>query len=211
MAAIRLPASVPAVRFRCRRAADLAVSPGGTREAYELAKPFLEKWAAKDAQGNACERYIGPGGAGSFVKTVHNGIEQGLLSAIWYASISGCSADQAAKCTRCFDGPMASPIAASRTSLRLGTATARCAATSCAGHALSLADLTAARPRRGRAALVRGRSRHTADTGSTEGDGIRNSDGIVDDVKDKVVQDTDDTEGTGVWTAGACVPCASLT
>lgn len=33
-----------------------------------------------------------------------------------------------------------------------------------------------------------------------KGDGDQNPEGIVDDVEDKVVQDVDNSEGTGVWT-----------
>lgn len=35
----------------------------------------------------------------------------------------------------------------------------------------------------------------------TEGDGVKDAKGIVDDVDDKVVQDSDDSEATGRWTA----------
>lgn len=50
-----------------------SIMPGGSREAWELVRPLLEKIAAY-AEG-PCTTYIGPDGAGHFVKTVHNGIE----------------------------------------------------------------------------------------------------------------------------------------
>lgn len=60
-----------------------SLSPGGDREAVELALPLLEQYAARDAKtGNPCVDYIGPRGAGHYVKMVHNGIEQGMLSTI---------------------------------------------------------------------------------------------------------------------------------
>jgi len=48
--------------------------PGGAPEAYALVRPMLEAIAAK-AKGEPCCAYMGPGGAGHYVKMVHNGIE----------------------------------------------------------------------------------------------------------------------------------------
>lgn len=42
--------------------------------------PFLRQIAAKDNKGRSCTNEIGPGGSGHYVKMVHNGIEQGMLS-----------------------------------------------------------------------------------------------------------------------------------
>lgn len=67
-----------------------SLSPGGDKEAVELALPLLEQYAARDTKsGNACVDYIGPRGAGHYVKMVHNGIEQGMLSTICEACESG--------------------------------------------------------------------------------------------------------------------------
>lgn len=52
-----------------------AIMPGGKRDQYAEISPYLEKIAAKDKNGNPCCTYIGPNGAGHFVKMVHNGIE----------------------------------------------------------------------------------------------------------------------------------------
>ncbi len=52
-----------------------AIMPGGSREGYQQCARFLEAIAAKDNKGQACCGYIGGGGAGHFVKMVHNGIE----------------------------------------------------------------------------------------------------------------------------------------
>lgn len=52
-----------------------SIMPGGSTEAYEMAKSFLEAIAAVDKNDKACCGYIGKGGAGHFVKMVHNGIE----------------------------------------------------------------------------------------------------------------------------------------
>jgi 6-phosphogluconate dehydrogenase len=52
-----------------------AIMPGGSSEGYELVREYLESIAAKDQRGNPCCTYIGAGGAGHFVKMVHNGIE----------------------------------------------------------------------------------------------------------------------------------------
>jgi 6-phosphogluconate dehydrogenase len=48
--------------------------PGGTREAYALVENMLTAIAA-EVDGVPCCTYIGPDGAGHFVKMVHNGIE----------------------------------------------------------------------------------------------------------------------------------------
>ncbi|EAU65966.1 6-phosphogluconate dehydrogenase, decarboxylating [Stigmatella aurantiaca DW4/3-1] len=51
-----------------------SLMPGGPAEAYEHIRPVVEAIAAKTDQG-ACVTHVGPGGAGHFVKMVHNGIE----------------------------------------------------------------------------------------------------------------------------------------
>lgn len=52
-----------------------AIMPGGAKEGYDKIAPYLQKIAARDRKGNPCVAYIGPEGAGHFVKMVHNGIE----------------------------------------------------------------------------------------------------------------------------------------
>ncbi|MDY7548563.1 NADP-dependent phosphogluconate dehydrogenase [Glaciimonas sp. Gout2] len=59
-----------------------AIMPGGQREAYDLVAPILTEIAAKAADGVPCVGYIGPNGAGHFVKMVHNGIEYGDMQLI---------------------------------------------------------------------------------------------------------------------------------
>lgn len=51
---------------------------GGSKEAYELWKNILASIAAR-YEGQPCVAYLGPGGAGHYVKMVHNGIEYGLM------------------------------------------------------------------------------------------------------------------------------------
>jgi 6-phosphogluconate dehydrogenase len=51
-----------------------AIMPGGQREAYERVAPILTRIAAQ-VDGKPCCTYIGEGGAGHYVKMVHNGIE----------------------------------------------------------------------------------------------------------------------------------------
>ncbi len=58
-----------------------SLMPGGAREAYDLLRPVLEAIAAKTESG-PCVTYVGPDGAGHFVKMVHNGIEYGIMQAI---------------------------------------------------------------------------------------------------------------------------------
>jgi 6-phosphogluconate dehydrogenase len=54
-----------------------SMMPGGTRSAYDAIESLVTKMAAQ-VQDGACVTYVGPGGAGHFVKTVHNGIEYGI-------------------------------------------------------------------------------------------------------------------------------------
>lgn len=58
-----------------------AIMPGGSRRAYEQVEPILSAIAAK-ADGEPCCTYIGPDGAGHYVKMVHNGIEYGDMQLI---------------------------------------------------------------------------------------------------------------------------------
>jgi 6-phosphogluconate dehydrogenase len=60
-----------------------SLMPGGDKQSYERLKPVLDKIAAKAPQDNApCVTYCGAGGAGHYVKMVHNGIEYGDMQLI---------------------------------------------------------------------------------------------------------------------------------
>ncbi|WP_204122983.1 NADP-dependent phosphogluconate dehydrogenase [Lacticaseibacillus mingshuiensis] len=60
-----------------------SIMPGGQKEAYDLVAPILEQIAAKAPEdGVPCVAYIGPNGAGHYVKMVHNGIEYGDMELI---------------------------------------------------------------------------------------------------------------------------------
>ena len=58
-----------------------SIMPGGQKEAYDLMEPILNAIAAK-VDGESCSTYIGPSGAGHYVKMVHNGIEYGDMQLI---------------------------------------------------------------------------------------------------------------------------------
>ncbi|MGI0492736.1 NADP-dependent phosphogluconate dehydrogenase [Alkalinema pantanalense CENA528] len=58
-----------------------SLMPGGTQSAYQYLEPILTKIAAQVDDG-PCVTYIGPGGAGHYVKMVHNGIEYGDMQLI---------------------------------------------------------------------------------------------------------------------------------
>lgn len=58
-----------------------SIMPGGQKHAYELVEPILKKIAAR-INGEVCVSYIGPDGAGHYVKMVHNGIEYGDMQLI---------------------------------------------------------------------------------------------------------------------------------
>ncbi len=58
-----------------------AIMPGGQKDAYAMVAPIFESIAAV-AEGEPCVAYLGPRGAGHYVKMVHNGIEYGDMQLI---------------------------------------------------------------------------------------------------------------------------------
>jgi 6-phosphogluconate dehydrogenase len=58
-----------------------SLMPGGTKSSYEYLEPIFTKIAAQVDDG-PCVTYIGPSGAGHYVKMVHNGIEYGDIQLI---------------------------------------------------------------------------------------------------------------------------------
>ena len=76
-----------------------SLMPGGPRDAWKIVAPLLEKIAAQ-ADG-PCTNYVGPDGAGHFVKMVHNGIEYGDMQLIAEAydilrDVVGCQPEELA-------------------------------------------------------------------------------------------------------------------
>lgn len=59
-----------------------SIMPGGSPAAWPLVKPLFQKIAAKVDDGTPCCDWVGEGGAGHFVKMVHNGIEYGDMQLI---------------------------------------------------------------------------------------------------------------------------------
>jgi len=59
-----------------------SIMPGGSPEAWPRVKPILQAIAAKVDDGTPCCQWVGRGGAGHFVKMVHNGIEYGDMQLI---------------------------------------------------------------------------------------------------------------------------------
>jgi 6-phosphogluconate dehydrogenase len=76
-----------------------AIMPGGPASTWALMRPIFESIAAK-VQGEPCVIHIGPGGAGHYVKMVHNGIEYGDMQLICEAyslfQAAGMGADEMA-------------------------------------------------------------------------------------------------------------------
>jgi len=58
-----------------------SLMPGGSRESWDIIAPIFRKIAAH-VDGEPCCRYMGPDGAGHYVKMVHNGIEYGDIQLI---------------------------------------------------------------------------------------------------------------------------------
>lgn len=57
-----------------------SIMPGGQKEAYELVAPILEKISAKAEDGEPCVTYIGPNGAGHYVKWFIMGLNMGTCN-----------------------------------------------------------------------------------------------------------------------------------
>jgi 6-phosphogluconate dehydrogenase len=76
-----------------------SMMPGGSPAAWPLVKPIFQAVAAKVEDGSPCCDWVGEGGAGHFVKMVHNGIEYGDMQIICEAyqimkDLLGMTADQ---------------------------------------------------------------------------------------------------------------------
>jgi 6-phosphogluconate dehydrogenase len=59
-----------------------SIMPGGQLQAWQAVAPILQAIAAKAEDGQPCVAYMGPRGAGHYVKMVHNGIEYGDMQLI---------------------------------------------------------------------------------------------------------------------------------
>ena len=59
-----------------------SMMPGGSPEAWPLIRDLFQSVAAKAPDGTPCADWVGPGGAGHYVKMVHNGIEYGDMQVI---------------------------------------------------------------------------------------------------------------------------------
>ena len=76
-----------------------SMMPGGSPAAWQYVKPIFQAICAKVESGEACCDWVGEGGAGHFVKMVHNGIEYGDMQLICEAyqlmrDYLGMSADE---------------------------------------------------------------------------------------------------------------------
>jgi len=76
-----------------------SIMPGGNPTAWPLIKPIFQAIAAKAEDGSPCCDWVGEGGAGHYVKMVHNGIEYGDMQLICEAyhlmkEVVGCSASE---------------------------------------------------------------------------------------------------------------------
>jgi 6-phosphogluconate dehydrogenase len=59
-----------------------SLMPGGSESAWPHVRPMFEAIAAKAEDGEPCVAWMGPGGAGHYIKMVHNGIEYGDMQLI---------------------------------------------------------------------------------------------------------------------------------
>lgn len=59
-----------------------SLMPGGAWAAWDHVRPMLQSIAAVAEDGQPCVAWMGPGGAGHYVKMVHNGIEYGDMELI---------------------------------------------------------------------------------------------------------------------------------
>jgi len=78
-----------------------SLMPGGPKEAYDAVESILKKIAAQVDDG-PCVMHVGPGGAGNYVKMIHNGIEYGDMQLIGEAydllrTVGGLSMEELAE------------------------------------------------------------------------------------------------------------------
>jgi 6-phosphogluconate dehydrogenase len=59
-----------------------SLMPGGPKQAYDMVEEIFTKCSAQVEGTGACVGYLGPVGAGNYVKMVHNGIEYGDMQLI---------------------------------------------------------------------------------------------------------------------------------
>ena len=59
-----------------------SIMPGGQKEAYDLVAPIFKRHFSESKMEDPCTTYIGPDGAGHYVKMVHNGIKYGDMQLI---------------------------------------------------------------------------------------------------------------------------------
>jgi 6-phosphogluconate dehydrogenase len=76
-----------------------SIMPGGSKAAWPAVKPIFQGIAAKVDDGSPCCDWVGDGGAGHFVKMVHNGIEYGdmqLINEVYHImkDVLGMSTDE---------------------------------------------------------------------------------------------------------------------
>ncbi|HEX3081786.1 MAG TPA: decarboxylating NADP(+)-dependent phosphogluconate dehydrogenase [Candidatus Saccharimonadia bacterium] len=79
-----------------------SIMPGGSKAAWPHVKDIFQGIAAKAPDGSPCCDWVGEGGAGHYVKMVHNGIEYGDMQIIGEAyqllkDYAGLSTDEMAK------------------------------------------------------------------------------------------------------------------
>lgn len=91
-----------------------SIMPGGSTESWEVMKDIWEAVSAEDFNGGPCVTHIGKGGAGHYVKMVHNGIEYAVMQMIAEAydllkRVYGQSPDQIAEIFKTYnDGRLSS-------------------------------------------------------------------------------------------------------
>lgn len=153
-----------------------SLMPGGDRWALDRLLPLLTKIAAKDERGRPCVTKIGTGGSGHYVKMIHNGIEHGMMSAL-------CEAweimDHSLKMTGdeigsvfdswCSSGELVSPLFEHPSGMMLTFHGQK------DNFLVSISGPIC-------------RAKNAAGSGF-----------LLHDIRDAVVQDANDSEGTGMW------------
>ncbi|HYA49510.1 MAG TPA: decarboxylating NADP(+)-dependent phosphogluconate dehydrogenase [Burkholderiales bacterium] len=86
-----------------------SIMPGGSLAAWPAVRPIFQAIAAKAPDGTPCAEWLGPDGAGHFVKMVHNGIEYGDMQLIAEAyelmkKLLGMSAAEMSQVFRAWNG-----------------------------------------------------------------------------------------------------------
>lgn len=170
-----------------------SLMPGGEKWAVDSLLPILTKIAARDELGRPCVDNIGTGGSGHFVKMIHNGIEHGVMSALAEAwgFMDKCLKMNGNEIADVFDSWNAE------------------------GGLVSSSGIVASLRPELTFQLQKGNFLVSISGPICRTKGLDGAESLLHQIRDAIVQDANDSEGTGCWAnvqaVESHVPAPSLT